>query len=143
MEEDRISLKVEFRETDDPAERLAYALHGEVTEAEGIPPEIFVFHRSTRVIATGFPWDMEVIDYFQNVATPVDIEDTVDESLAGEGTRHFRSRSFDLLFRNEDDRERAKDGIDKDIAALVSSWRRVYNSGSYGRVEEKEYTNDR
>lgn len=139
--EGKVAVSVEFRETQEQGAALAYALHGEVTKAEGIPAEIFVMHRAPRLIATGFPWDMEVLDYFQNVATPVDIEDTIDEKLAGKDTRHFRSRSFDLLFRNEEDRERAKKAIDKDVAALVSSWKRVYNPSSYEKVETKEYTN--
>lgn len=134
----QISLSVEYRETDKPGD-LSYALHGEVVEAKGIPECVFVFHRAPKLIATGFPWDMEVVDYFQNVATPVDIEDTVDETLANENTRHFRSRSFDLLFRNEDDRQRAKEAIDKDVSELVSSWRRMYNPESYEKTEVKEY----
>lgn len=137
MEE--IKLAVEYRETEAVPGDLSYALCGEVTEAVGIPSGIFVFHRAPKMIATGFPWDMEVVDYFQNVATPVDIEDTVDESIANENTRHFRSRSFELLFRNEKDRRRAKEAIDKDVSALVSSWRRMYNPGAYEKTESKEY----
>lgn len=144
MEEEKkeVKLSVEFRETQEVPGDLAYALHGEVVEASGIPAEIFVFHRSTRMIATGFPWDMEVVDYFQNVATPVDIEDTIDEGLSNENTRHFRSREFDLFFRCEKDRERAKNAIDDDIRQLVKSWKRVYNSGKYEKTEKKDYSDD-
>jgi hypothetical protein len=121
---------------------LSYGLRAVVTEAVGIPPEIFVYHRRGRVISTGFPWDMEVVDEFQNVATPVDIEGTVPQSLAVDGTRHFRSSSVELLFRSESDMERAKDAIDADVSALVRSWRTVCDADSYERTETREYGDD-
>ena len=137
MEE--VSLSLEFKETEDQGSDLAYGLCGEVISATGIPQEIFVMHRAPKLIATGMPWDMEIIDSFQNVATPVDIEDTVDESLANENTRHYRSKSFELLFRNEDDRDRAKNAIDEDVKRLVESWKRMYNPEAYSKKEVKEY----
>ena len=137
----KVTLEVGYDMTTSHDRALAYGFRAYVKKAEGIPPEIFVYHRSSRVIATGFPWDMEIVDEFQNVATPVDIEETLPESLASDATRHFRSSSVELLFRCESDMERAKDAIDADVSALVRSWRIVGDADSYERSETKEYTN--
>ena len=138
---DRAYLRVSYAMEPSGCSRLAYGLRVRVEEAEGIPPEIFVFHRSSRLIATGFPWDMEIVDEFQNVATPVDIEETVPERIASDATRHFRSSSVELLFRCEADLSRAKDAIDGDVAALVRAWNDVGDGGSYSNVETREYSN--
>lgn len=135
------SISVEYETTTSHDRALAYGFRARVVSAEGIPPEIFVFHRSTRLIATGYPWDMEVVDEFQNVATPVDIEETVSESLAGDNTRYFRSSSVELLFRCEADLERAKAAFDEDVSALVRSWNVVGGSDAYTNVETREYSN--
>lgn len=134
-------LRVSYAMAPSGCGRLAYGLRVRVEEAVGIPPEIFVFHRSSRLVATGFPWDMEIVDEFQNVATPVDIEETLPESLAADSTRHFRSSSVELLFRCEADLERAKEAIDGDVSSLVEAWRDVGEGGSYSNVETREYSN--
>jgi hypothetical protein len=127
---DGVSLSVAYSEFPSDDRGIAYALRCEVVKAEGIPPEVFVFHRFGRVMSTGFPWDMEIVDEFQNVATPVDVEETVPESLAGDNTRHFRSSSVEIVFRSPGDRERAKAAIDADVRALVRSWRELAGRGS-------------
>ena len=140
-EEHKTELSVTYEMTTSHDRALAYGFRATVTKAVGIPAEIFVYHRSSRVIATGFPWDMEIVDEFQNVATPVDIEETVPQSLANDNTRHFRSSSVELLFRCESDMQRAKEAIDADVGALVRSWRIVGDDGSYKDTETKEYSN--
>lgn len=140
-EEQKAKLEVVYDMTTSHDRALAYGFRAYVAKAEGIPPEIFVYHRSSRVIATGFPWDMEIVDEFQNVATPVDIEETVPQSIANDNTRHFRSSSVELLFRCESDMDRAKDAIDQDISALVRSWNIVGEPDSYDNRETREYPN--
>jgi hypothetical protein len=140
-EDKKVVLEVEYDMTTSHDRALAFGFRAFVKRAKGIPREIFVYHRSSRVIATGFPWDLEIVDEFQNVATPVDIEETLPEGLANDNTRHFRSESVELLFRCESDMERARDAIDADVAALVRSWRVVGDADSYESSETKEYTN--
>ena len=131
-------LKVEFERTATKDGILAYGLKAKVVEAEEIPPEVFVYHRSVRQLATGFPWDMKAYDMFQNVATPVDIEETVTESEADANTKYFRSDSMDLVFRCQHDVDRAKATIEEDLKALVRDWRRLDDGSSYEK-ETKEY----
>lgn len=137
-----VRLRVDFKETSGGDGVLAYGLRAEVTEAVGIPKEIFVYHRTPRQLATGFPWDMEIVDLFQNVATPVDIEETIPERQADEHTKYYRSSSLNLLFRNQDDVNKAKTTIDEDIADLVENWRSLEDDESFDKKETKEYSNE-
>lgn len=135
-----VKLVVEYSMTTASSRALAFGLRAVVTQAEGIPPEVFVMHRIPRLMATGFPWDMEIVDEFQNVAAPVDIEETPTEAEATDDTRHFRSSRVELLFRCEADMERARAGIDEDLSALVRSWR-IVGAPDYENKETKEYSN--
>ena len=131
-------LKVDFERTTTQDGVLAYGLKAKVVEAETIPREIFVYHRTVRQLATGFPWDLKVYDVFQNVATPVDIEETVPENEANEKTKYFRSDSLNLVFRCPSDVDKAKETIEGDISALVKNWKWLDDETTYEK-ETKEY----
>jgi len=131
-------LKVDFERTTTQDGVLAYGLKVKVVEAEAIPREIFVYHRTVRQLATGFPWDFKVYDVFQNVATPVDIEETVPENEANEKTKYFRSDSLNLVFRCPSDVDKAKETIEGDISALVKNWKWLDDETTYEK-ETKEY----
>ena len=138
MEDVKPRLKVDFERTTEGDGILAYGLKARVVEAELIPREIFVYHRTVRQLATGFPWDLEVYDMFQNVATPVDIEETVPEPQATEKTKYFRSDSLNLVFRCPSDVDKAKETIEGDISALVKNWKWLDDESTYEK-ETKEY----
>lgn len=130
-----------FRRTGNRPGRLAYGLSVEVESSEGMPPEVFVYHRSAPQLASGLPWDGKVVETFQNVATPVEMFEVPAESEAPAGAPYVRSRSMKAVFRNVFDMDRAADGISEDLAALVKSWENVAGEESYDIVERKTYTN--
>ena len=132
-----------YRRTSVKPGRLAYGLSVEVESSEGIPPEVFVYHRSAPQLASGLPWDGRVVETFQNVATPVDIAEVPSESEAPAGAPYVRSASMKAVFRNPEDVDRAVDGISGDLASLVKSWENVAGGGEYAVVDRRTYTNGR
>ena len=137
MEQNRPGIKVEYRRSSRRRGELAYCLSAKVTRASGIPAEVFVFHRDTRMLATGYPFDYRAGAEFQNVATPVDIEETPPESEAGPNARFFRSDHVELFFRSDIDMDRAKSAIDDDVSALVLSWGSLNDSNGFEDVETR------
>ena len=134
-------LKVEYRVSSENVGALAYGLSVSVKEASGIPSEVFVYHVEEPMLATGFPFDRRAGAVFQNVATPVDIEDTPPESDVTPEDRYFRSSSMKVLFRCKDDLDRALSTIKSDIASLVECWGQLSDESGYESVFEEEYTN--
>lgn len=128
---DKCGIEVEYRESTERVGALAYGLVAEVRSASGIPSEVFVFHRETRMLATGFPFDYAAGAVFQNVATPADIEETPSESECDDKSRFFRASKVSLVFRSQIDMRRAKEAIDEDMAALVESWRALNDENGY------------
>ncbi len=132
-------LTVKYKSTPMRRGALAYCLRVEVEEADGIPPEVFVFHRDTRMLATGFPFDYKSGAEFQNVATPVDIEETCTEDGITPRSRFYRARDVELIFRSMSDLETAKTTIDEDLSALVRSWDELGDHNSFESIETRTY----
>ena len=134
-------LRVEYRVSSERSGELAYGFTASVKEASGIPSEVFVYHVEEPMLATGFPFDRRAGAVFQNVATPVDIEETPSESEATPGDRYFRSSSVKMVFRNKDDMDRARKLVDEDLTALVESWNELSDENGYCTVFEEVYSN--
>ncbi len=108
-----VKLKIRFIE-DQNINNDKYTLSCEVVEYVNIPREIFVYQR-----------DLENVDTFQTMATPVKIEQfPTTEPISPGG--FFRKHTLFLEFNLLGDREEARSIIEGKAQQLVDDWQKLY-----------------
>ena len=130
-----MKLKVKFTTSTTGDQYLGYAIKAEVVEAEGITPYIFMFHAGMPELLT-----KKVTDFFTNVASPVDIEET-PEKVPDPSKKNpfYRRNSVTLWCRSADWVEELRRRIDEDIRKLVSTYSVLNDENHYTDTEVKTY----
>ena len=128
-------MKVKFSTTVTGDKVFGYALKAEVTDPEGMPPDIFVYRAGVPELPT-----KEVVDTFSHVASPVDLEELpAGEPDLSKKTPYYRRNSVVLWVRAAQWLEQLKDNLDADIAQLVRDYGFLNDENSYTVTETRSY----
>jgi hypothetical protein len=130
-----MKLKVKFSTTTTGDQYLGYGIKAEVTEAEGITPNIFVFQTGVPELPT-----KRINDVFTNVASPTDIEETPEGAPdMSKKNPFYRRSSVTLWCRSAEWVEELRNDLDRDIRQLVNTYRVLNDENQYINQEEKTY----
>lgn len=130
-----MKLKVTYKTTTTSDEYFGYGLHAEVVEAEGIDPNIFVFHAGMPEMPT-----KKVVDTFSHVASPVDMEEYPPEEPDLKNHKPFYRRSeLNLWVRSSEWLGELKQRIDADVGLLVKGYSLLNDENQYNTEEVKTY----
>lgn len=130
-----MKIKVKFSTTTTGDQYLGYGVKAEVTEAEGITPNIFVFQAGVPELPT-----KRINDVFTNVASPTDIEETPEGAPdLSKKNPFYRRSSVTVWCRSTEQLEDVKYNLDKDIHRLVETYRVLNDENQYTNQEEKTY----
>ena len=128
-------MKVRFSTTTTGDGFFGYALRAEVSDPEGMPPDIFVYHAGVPELPS-----KEVVDTFSHVASPVDMEELpFGEPDLSKKTPYYRRSSVVLWVRSAEWLEQLKENIDADIAQLVHEYSYLNDGNNYTVTETKAY----
>lgn len=131
----KYSISVEYSQSWHRAGEFAYALRARVVASENLPKEVFVMHRGMRRMGDG-----RVVDHFDHVATPLDVEELPTTpsggvSLDSEVQPYYLVDEIVIWFRCLDDLERARKSIDEDVESLVATYRKLGDFSGFVNTE--------
>ena len=101
-----------------------YRMKVTATEAEGLPNEIFVYQRFPLPDVNGNP-----VDGFVNIASPADLEEYLVGIIGDPTMPFYRLDTVDMVFRNEEQLQKAWVGIQADVNELIRSLICMQNLG--------------
>ena len=115
-----ISLEVRYSKQEEEHQRQSYDLKVEVLNAVDVSSKIFVFQRS--VLSVMDADANREMDQFVNIASPVDLEETPEDSPdLSNDMPYFRKASVTLRFRSMIELEETMEAIAEDIQELVDA----------------------
>ena len=130
-----MNLIVEFKTTTTSDQYFGYGLSVRVKEADGIDPNIFVFHAGMPELPS-----KKVVDTFSHVASPADMEEfPAEEPDLSKKNPYYRRSEATLWVRSADWLSELKARIDHDIGLLIRNYAMLNDDNQYTIKEEKSY----